>query len=82
MKKQKYTELKALKRKIDETRLTYRGVVARTGISLTALNDKINGYSQFNTMEIIKVAEVLGIDAGHIVLYFFPEMLHGATKRR
>lgn len=78
MKVRKFIELYELKEKIKTERLTYRSLVNRTSMSLTALNDKINGFSEFTMSEIMELVIVLEIESKSIEIYFFPERLRNA----
>lgn len=75
MVKLKYEELNALKGKMRENKMTYRELSLYTGISLNALNAKLNGYSVFNLNEVVKIIEVLEIEPENINKYFFPFIL-------
>ncbi|OPX43061.1 hypothetical protein CLHUN_30010 [Ruminiclostridium hungatei] len=70
-----HDELLALKGRIREKKTSYRGLSEATGISVNALNNKINGYTAMDTDEVQKLAAVLDIDANDIVKYFFPSII-------
>lgn len=80
MKVKKYDELNALKGLMTEKKVTYRELSDKSGISLSALNNKINGYSVFNIDELSSIVEILDIDANEIPKYFFPSTLRIAIK--
>lgn len=80
MKKKIYPELTALKGKIREEKKSYRGLAEKINMSLNALNNKLNGYSIFDTNEVGQMVEALNIEPTDIVKYFFPRMLRNATK--
>lgn len=73
MKKIRYCELKELKKLLKRKNLSYRGLSKTIAISTDALNNKLNGYSCFNSEEILKVAKALRISVNDIGFYFFPE---------
>lgn len=75
MKKKKYDILNALKGRIREEGYTYRSLSEKAGISLDALNNKINGYSLLDTKDISILVEILNIDPKDIIKYFFPKLL-------
>ncbi len=80
MKRNKYAELSALKGKMRENKITYRELSKDVGISLNALNSKLNGYTPFNLDEAAKIVDRLDIDSEDIVRYFFPTMLRNVIK--
>ncbi|WP_201800589.1 helix-turn-helix domain-containing protein [Defluviitalea raffinosedens] len=82
MKNKKHPELVALKGKIREQKQSYRTLGKEIGMSVDALNNKINGYSIFNLDEVNKIVEALHIDPSEILKIFFPEMLRNATKNK
>ena len=82
MKVKKYDELNALKGLMTEKKITYRDLSGKTGISLSALNNKINGYSIFNVDELSDVVQVLNIKPEEISKYFFPSMLLNVIKNK
>lgn len=80
MKKRNYDVLNALKGKIREENESYRSLSKKTGISVNALNNKINGYSIFDMEEVSLMVEHLKINPNEIAKYFFPQMLRNASK--
>lgn len=80
MKKRNYEVLNALKGKIREENENYRSLSKETGISVNALNNKLNGYSVFDMREVSIMVEKLNIQPNDIIKYFFPQMLRNATK--
>lgn len=78
MKNRKYTVLNSLKIKIREEEENYRSLSRKTGISVNALNNKLNGYSTFNIDEVYKLVECLNINPKDIIVYFFPQVLRNA----
>lgn len=80
MKKKKYFELLSLKGLLCEKKFSYRKLAGEIGMSVDALNNKINGYSIFDTEEVHKIVNTLEIDPNDIVKYFFPSMLRNVTK--
>lgn len=81
MKKKNYEVLNALKGKIKEEQKNYRSLSKETGISVNALNNKLNGYSVFDMKEVSIVVEKLNIQPNEIIRYFFPQMLRNATEK-
>lgn len=79
MKNRKYEILNSLKGKIKEECLSYREVSTKSGISLTAFNNKINGYSVFDTDEVSALVEILNIEPNDIIKYFFPQILRNVA---
>lgn len=79
MKKKNYEVLNALKGKIREENEHYRSLSLKTGISVNALNNKLNGYSVFDTQEVSILIEILNIDPKDILKYFFPQMLRNVA---
>lgn len=80
MKKRNYEILNALKGKIREENMNYRSLSKETGISVNALNNKLNGYSVFDMREVSIMVEKLNIKPTEIIKYFFPQMLRNVTK--
>lgn len=78
--KRKYEVLNSLKGKIREENENYRSLSKKTGISVNALNNKLNGYSVFDMREVSIIVEMLNINPNEIIKYFFPQMLRNATK--
>lgn len=79
MKKKNYEVLNALKGKIREENENYRSLSLKTSISVNALNNKLNGYSVFDTKEVSILIEHLNIDPKDIIKYFFPHMLRNVA---
>ena len=65
-----YQKLKGL---IRAKGLTYDKVSQKTGIGISALNNKLNNVTKFNVQEVKKVADCLDIQSNEIVDYFFNE---------
>lgn len=82
MKKNKYVELTALKGRMREEKTTYRILSKDVGLSLNALNSKLNGHTSFNLEEASRIVDVLKINPEEITKYFFPTMLRKATKTK
>ncbi len=78
--REKCVELSALKGLMREHKVTYRVLAKDIGMSLNALNSKLNGYSSFNLEEAEKIINYLKIKDEEIVKYFFPFTLRNATK--
>lgn len=76
----RYEELKALKGKMRSEGFTYRKLSEETGISVDAINNKLNGYSVMDADDVELMAKALNIPANEILLYFFPQMLRNAAK--
>ena len=81
MKKRNYEILNALKGKIREENKNYRSLSKETGISVNALNNKLNGYSVFDMREVSVMVEKLNIKPNEIIKYFFPQILRNAIER-
>lgn len=69
--KRKYEVLNSLKGKIREENENYRSLSKKTGISVNALNNKLNGYSVFDMREVSIIVEMLNINPNEIIKYFF-----------
>lgn len=80
MKKRNYEILNALKGKIREENKNYRSLSKETGISVNALNNKLNGYSVFDMREVSVMVEKLNIKPNEIIKYFFPQILRNAIE--
>ena len=81
MKKRNYEILNALKGKIREENKNYRSLSKETGISVNALNNKLNGYSVFDMREVSVMVEKLNIQPNEIIKYFFSQMLRNVTEK-
>lgn len=79
--KRKYEVLNSLKGKIREENENYRSLSKKTGISVNALNNKLNGYSVFDMREVSIIVEMLNINPNEIIKYFFPQMLRNQQIR-
>lgn len=79
MKKKKRPKLLKLKGRIVAESLTMEQTAEKTGISYSALRNKLNGDSTFTTDEISDLVEILNIDLGDIIIYFFPEQVRNAS---
>lgn len=79
MKVKRYPELNSLKGLITERKYTYRRLAKDADISLSALNDKLNGYTVFDTEELSRLVQVLDINHNDIIRYFFPTMLQNVS---
>lgn len=76
----RYEELKELKGKLRSEGYTYRKLSEATGISVDAINNKLNGYSVLDGDDVELIARALNIEADEIILYFFPNMLRNAAN--
>lgn len=76
----KYEILNTLKGKIREENENYRSLSKKTGISVNALNNKLNGYSVFDMKEVSIIVEKLNIEPDEIIKYFFPQLLRKRNK--
>lgn len=79
MKLRRYPVLWELKAKIKESKMTYVKISKIANISVEALNNKINGYSLFNTKEIEILAEILEINQIEIVRIFLPKLMQNVV---
>lgn len=66
----KYRELTELKGRIREKKKSYRFISEETGISLSTINNKINGYASFDILEAAKIAPLLDIPPEEISAFF------------
>lgn len=80
MKRRLYPILNELKGKIRLENKTYKSISQEIGISIDALNNKINGYSSFNIDEVESLIRVLNINPEEIIRYFFPKMIRFVIK--
>ncbi|WP_347491174.1 DUF739 family protein [Desulfoscipio sp. XC116] len=71
-KMRKFTQLNALKGRIREVGTTYYEVAGELGIAVNTFSNKINGFSVFSLLEVIRIATILDIDPGDIAHYFMP----------
>ena len=76
----KYEELSELKGRMRKEGYSYRKLSEETGISVNAINDKLNGYSAMDTDDVELIAKTLGIFPEEIMIYFFPQMLRNVTE--
>lgn len=72
LKVKKYPELNELKGKLRAEKYTYRKLAEAIGMEVSTLNNKINGYSSFNTVEMDAIATIITIKPDEFVKYFFP----------
>ena len=63
-----YQELKG---RIRAKGLTYEDVSKKTGIGISALNNKLSGKTKFNVQEVKSISDCLDIQSTEIVKYFF-----------
>lgn len=80
MKRRLYPILNDLKGKIRLENKTYKSISQEIGISIDALNNKMNGYSSFNIDEVESLIRVLNIKPEEIIRYFFPRMIRFVIK--
>ena len=73
MKKQKAPELKELKKLLHRKNISYKRLSKRLNISVDAVNNKLNGYTLFNSIEILKNSQFLNRDKGNIFKYFWSD---------
>ena len=62
--------LENLKGRIKEKKISYASLSKKTGISVSALNNKINGRSTFDIVEAGMLSSVLDIPPEEIVYFF------------
>lgn len=67
----KYRELVELKGLLREKKINYVTLARYLKLSLSALSNKINGKSIFNLVEVVKIAQLIGINKEDIPIYFF-----------
>ncbi|WP_321024973.1 helix-turn-helix domain-containing protein [Eisenbergiella porci] len=84
MKTQRYPVLCELKGLIRSKGKTYRSLSKETGISVDALNNKLNGYSPIDSDDVEILVNALEIDpsTNEIVRFFLPNMLRNATETK
>lgn len=75
----KYEELLNLKGRMRKEGYSYRKLSEETGISVNAINDKLNGYSAMDTDDVELIAKALSIYPDEIMQYFFPQMLRNVA---
>ena len=73
MKKQKAPELKELKKLLHRKNISYKHLSKRLNISVDAVNNKLNGYTLFNSIEILKISQFLNIEKGNIFKFFWSD---------
>ena len=73
MKKKKFPALNELKVRLKDSNITYRELSEKTGITVGALNDKINGHSAFDPDEVMSVASAVNISPNDFTKCFFPK---------
>ncbi len=71
MKVKKYRELVELKGILRQKKINYKTLANLLEISLSALSNKINGYSLFDILEVDKISKIINIKREEIVIYFF-----------
>lgn len=59
--------------KVKEVFKTQAAFSEAMGIGLTAINQKLNGKSEWSTTEIVKACDLLGISLAEAYIYFFDE---------
>ena len=67
----KYRELVELKGLLREKKINYETLAKHLEMSLSALSNKINGKSVFDTLEVEKIVEFTKTSKDKIPLYFF-----------
>ena len=73
MKMRKREPLNELKKLLKKRNYSYRKFAEEIHMSVDALNNKLNGYTLFNTWEVDKLVVKLQIEPDEINRYFFPE---------
>ena len=66
----KYTDKIALKKLAKRKRITYRKIAEITGMSLNAINNKMNGYTDITVTEAKLFMSALSIKAEEMAKYF------------
>ena len=67
----KSRELVELKGILREKKINYETLAKYLKMSVSALSNKINGKSFFNTFEIISISGFVGIKIEDVHIYFF-----------
>lgn len=67
----KYRELVELKGIMRQNKINYEYLAGELEMSISALSNKINGKSVFDTIEVEKITKIVGIKREDIPIYFF-----------
>lgn len=70
MRIRKYTDKIALKKLAKRKRITYRKIAEITGLSLNAINSKMNGYTDITVTEAKLFMSALSIKTEEMAKYF------------
>ena len=70
----KYGERSKLKGLMREKGITYRGLSDIIGVPLNSLNNKLQGHTLFDIIEVSKVCAALDIDSSEIPIFFCPNV--------
>ena len=70
MRIRKYTDKIALKKLAKRKRITYRKIAEITGLSLNAINSKMNGYTDITVTEAKLFMRALSIKTEEMAKYF------------
>ena len=66
MKKRKYTELSELKECLKKKNCSYKKLSDELGISIDAVNNKLNGYTLLNINEMKRMVMLFDMNPGDI----------------
>lgn len=70
MRSQKGPEKKELKKFLHKRKVSYRKLAEMINISLDALNNKVNGYTEFRPTEIKAIANIFKFSPEEIYQFF------------
>ena len=80
MKEKKYAELKELKNFLKRKNCSYKNLSNELGISIDAINNKLNGYTLLNINEMGIIISVFEMSNKDIKRCFLPECLNEDWK--
>ena len=72
---EKMVGLQGLKAHMRYNNVPQRELAEDIGVTLTTLNTKLNGKSDFSGPEMIAIGERLGLDGNQMLRYFFTDFL-------
>ena len=72
--KTKYGERSKLKGLMREKGITYRSLSEIISVPLNSLNNKLQGHTLFDIIEVSKVCAALDIDSSEIPIFFCPDV--------
>lgn len=72
---EKLVGLPGLKGHMRYNNVPQRELAEAVGLTLSSLNAKLNGKSNFSSPEMIAIGEHLGLNGDQMLRYFFPDFL-------